>query len=171
MNFLSLFRRFGFTNLEALEAGLTGQECRGEEHDISLVWSIASGKRVVHVDQQEVHYSNSRNSTFEFSWTMRGNHVLKIVAHASPPISATPGFRQYDFFVDGLSFFSFPKVYRLNILGKEAPGHYPTTTLSVAERYTRRSDSNQPDWKLEEPQNEQEVSNLSVYISVIKILL
>ena len=49
---------------------------------------------------------------------MRGNHVLKVVAHASPPISATPGFRQYDFFVDGQSFFTFPKVYRLGL----APG-------------------------------------------------
>lgn len=90
--------RFGFTNLESLDAGLTGQDCRGEEHDISLTWSIASGKRVLHVDQQEVHYSNSRSGIFEFSWTMRGNHVLKVVAHASPPLASTPGFRQYEFF-------------------------------------------------------------------------
>lgn len=148
--------RFGFTNLEALDAGLTGQDCRGEEHDISLVWSIASGKRVVHVDQQEVHYSNSRNSTFEFSWTMRGNHVLKVVAHASAPITATPGFRQYNFFVDGLSFFSFPKVYRLNIPGRDAPSAVPTS-LSYAESSQRRAaGGEQPDWKLEEPQTEQE---------------
>ncbi|KAL3929251.1 MAG: hypothetical protein SGARI_004805, partial [Bacillariaceae sp.] len=46
---------------------------------------------------------------------MRGNHVLKVVAHASPPLSAQPGFRQYDFFVDGQSFFTFPKVFRLGL--------------------------------------------------------
>ena len=62
-----------------------------------------------------MHYSSSRNNVFDFSWTMRGNHVLKVVAHASPPLSAQPGFRQYDFFVDGQSFFTFPKVFRLGL--------------------------------------------------------
>jgi hypothetical protein len=98
-----------------LAAGQTGTDCRGEEHDVTIVWSITSGKRLVLADGQEVHYSNSRNNLFEFSWTMRGNHVLKVVAHASPPLNATPGFRQYDFFVDGQSFFTFPKVFRLGL--------------------------------------------------------
>lgn len=112
--------RFGFTNQEALASGMTGTDCRGEEHDITLVWSLTSGKRLVLADGQEVHYSNSRSSVFEFSWTMRGNHVLKVIAHASPPIGsnkhqrATP-FRQYDFFIDGQSFFNLPKVYRLGL--------------------------------------------------------
>jgi hypothetical protein len=66
-------------------------------------------------DGQEVHYSNSRNNVFEYSWTMKGNHVLKICAHASPPIQVNPGFRQYDFLVDGQTFFSFPKVFRLGL--------------------------------------------------------
>lgn len=88
---------------------------------------------------------------------MRGNHVLKVVAHASAPITATPGFRQYNFFVDGLSFFSFPKVYRLNIPGRDAPSAVPTS-LSYAESSQRRAaGGEQPDWKLEEPQTEQEV--------------
>jgi hypothetical protein len=112
---LFAYRRFGFANPEALANGETGTACRGEEHDVTIVWSITSGKRMIMSDGKEVHYSNSRNNIFEFSWTMRGNHVLKVVAHASPPISATPGFRQYDFFVDGQSFFSFPKVYRLGL--------------------------------------------------------
>mmetsp|Transcript_15354 Transcript_15354/g.22667 ORF Transcript_15354/g.22667 Transcript_15354/m.22667 type:complete len:662 (-) Transcript_15354:223-2208(-) len=107
--------RFGFANPEALANGQTGTACRGEEHDITLVWSITSGKRLVLADGQEVHYSSSRTGKLDFSWTMRGNHVLKIVAHASPPLSATPGFRQYDFFVDGQSFFNFPKVFRLGL--------------------------------------------------------
>eukprot|EP00978_Attheya_sp_CCMP212_P027884 scaffold94607_cov56-Attheya_sp.AAC.10 len=110
-----IFKRFGFANVEALSNGETGTACRGEEHDITLVWSVTSGKRLILADGQEVHYSNSRNALFEFSWTMRGNHVLKVVAHASPPMAAVPGFRQYDFFVDGQSFFSFPKVYRLGL--------------------------------------------------------
>lgn len=56
---------------------------------------------------------------------MRGNHVLKIVAHASPPLSATPNFRQYDFFVDGQTFFSFPKVFRLGLAPNDPRGNGP----------------------------------------------
>lgn len=89
------------------------------EHDVTIVWSITSGKRLVLADGQEVHYSHSRNQVFDFSWTMKGNHVLKVVAHASPPLSAQPGFRQYDFFVDGQSFFTFPKVFRLGLAAND----------------------------------------------------
>lgn len=109
--------RFGFANPDALAAGETGTACRGEEHDITLVWSVTSGKRLILADGQEVHYSNSRSAVIDFSWTMRGNHVLKVVAHATAPMSVDPGFRQYDFFVDGRSFFTFPKVYRLGLTG------------------------------------------------------
>lgn len=111
--------RFGFANPDALAAGETGTACRGEEHDVTLVWSVTSGKRLILCDGQEVHYSNSRSAVIDFSWTMRGNHVLKVVAHATAPMSADPGFRQYDFFVDGRSFFSFPKVYRLGLTGNK----------------------------------------------------
>jgi hypothetical protein len=51
----------------------------------------------------------------DVSWTVKGNHVLKIVAHAAPPMSPTPGFRQYEFLVDGLSFFRFPKIARIGV--------------------------------------------------------
>lgn len=116
--------RFGFTNQDALAAGETGTACRGEEHDITLIWSITSGKRLVLADGQEVHYSNSRSQVFDFSWTMRGNHVLKVIAHVTTPMNAPPNFRQYDFFVDGMSFFSMPKVYRLGLTGAD-PIHEP----------------------------------------------
>ncbi len=109
--------RFGFANPDALAAGETGTACRGEEHDVTMVWSVTSGKRLILADGQEVHYSNSRSAVIDFSWTMRGNHVLKVIAHATAPMSADPGFRQYDFFVDGRSFFTFPKVYRLGLSG------------------------------------------------------
>ena len=115
--------RFGFANPEALEAGATGIACRGEEHDVTMVWSITSGKRLILADGQEVHYSSSRSAVIDFSWTMRGNHVLKVVAHATTPMTVEPGFRQYDFFVDGRSFFSFPKVYRLGLTGGTAGGN------------------------------------------------
>jgi hypothetical protein len=66
-------------------------------------------------DGHELHFSNSRSSMFEYTWTMKGNNVLKVVAHSAAPLSPTPGFRQYDFFINGQSFFYFPKVFRLGL--------------------------------------------------------
>ena len=134
-------RRFGFANPDALANGETGTACRGEEHDVTIIWSLTSGKRLVMVDGQEVHYSNSRNNIFDYSWTMKGNHVLKVVAHASPPLSPTPGFRQYDFFVDGQSFFSFPKVYRLGLAPGDPRGRAPQGGVSMADRSARTNRS------------------------------
>ena len=85
-------RRWGFASNEALSQGQTGIACRGEEHDVTMVWSLTSGKRQITVDGQEVHYSSTRAGIVDFSWTMRGNHILKVVAHANPPLSATPNF-------------------------------------------------------------------------------
>ena len=105
---------------------------------MTLVWSITSGKRLILADGQEVHYSSSRSGVFEHSWTMRGNHVLKVVAHASPPMSPTPGFRQYDFYVDGQTFFSFPKVYRLGLAPND-PRNAPASPARLASNSSRRS--------------------------------
>ena len=138
-------RRFGFANPEALAAGQTGTDCRGEEHDITFVWSLTSGKRLVLADGQEVHYSNSRNGVFDFSWTMKGNNVLKVVAHASPPMSPTPGFRQYDFFVNGQSFFTFPKVFRLGLsTGDPRGAASPMNAARMAESNRRASGAPPP---------------------------
>ncbi|KAL3910014.1 MAG: hypothetical protein SGILL_007858, partial [Bacillariaceae sp.] len=119
-----------------------------KKHDVTIVWSITSGKRLVLADGQEVHYSTSRNNVFDFSWTMRGNHVLKVVAHASPPMSAQPGFRQYDFFVDGQSFFTFPKVFRLGLAPNDPRASAsPRSPPNMADRsrstYNNNQDANQ----------------------------
>ena len=106
--------------------GQTGTACRGEEHDVTVVWSITSGKRQITMDGKEVHYSASRGSILDFSWSVRGNHVLKVIAHASPPLQANPGFRQYDLFIDGQTFFNMPKVYELGIrAGPTSPSAGP----------------------------------------------
>jgi hypothetical protein len=74
------------------------------------------------MDGREIHYSSSRSSVLDFSWSTKGNHVLKVICHAAPPLSATPGFRQYDLLIDGQSFFTMPKVYELGIKGP-IPSH------------------------------------------------
>ena len=94
-----------------------------------VIWSVTSGKRQILMDGREVHYSANRVGILDFSWNTKGNHVLKVTCHAAPPMSATPGFRQYDMFIDGQSFFNMPKVYELGIKGVSAvenrmPGQY-----------------------------------------------
>jgi hypothetical protein len=101
--------RFGFPNLEALEAGKTGPDCRGSEHELSFVWSITSGKKSIVFDNEEVHCSDSRQSLFEFSWSRDNKHVFKIIANA-----VGGGDRQYDFHVDGQSYFDMPKMYEVS---------------------------------------------------------
>lgn len=113
-----IIRRFGFPNQQALAEGRTGTDCRGEEHDVTIVWSITSGKRQISMDGREIHYSTNRASLLDFSWQTKGNHVIKVLCHAAPPLSAQPGFRQYDLLVDGQSFFTMPKVFQLGIKGQ-----------------------------------------------------
>mmetsp|Transcript_15622 Transcript_15622/g.34138 ORF Transcript_15622/g.34138 Transcript_15622/m.34138 type:complete len:465 (+) Transcript_15622:102-1496(+) len=111
---------FGFSNREALENGHTGNEARGEEHSVDLVWSITSGKRLVLADGDEIHFSKGSvtDNKFETSWTIGGGHIVKLTAHAAPPLFPTPGFKQYDLTIDGLSYFSFPKIYELGMKTK-----------------------------------------------------
>jgi hypothetical protein len=146
--------RFGFSNKDAIANGLSGVECRGEEHEIVLVWSLTSGKRLVIADGQEVHFSLGRRTDqrFETCWSMFGGHMFKIVAHAAPPLFNEPGFRQFDFQIDGMSFFSFPQIFQL---GKQsgrrqhrhfaelpglAPRHsaYSTTPTPITPEATER---------------------------------
>ena len=157
---LIIYRRFGFANARALASGLNGTDCRGEEHDVTFVWSISSGKRTIIFDGQEVHFSSSRSGIFDHSWTLKNtNHVLKIVAHATPPMSTTPGFRQYDFFVDGLSFFRFPKVFRLGLNPNDPRAAAAARGHSLAERGKRYSN---PDEiiQAEIPSNPDEVCSM-----------
>jgi len=111
--------RFGFSNSSALAKGMAGNEARGEEHEVNLTWSLTSGKRVVLLDGKEVHFSMGRrgDAKFETSWPMKGGHILKLVAHASPPLRATPEFRQFDLQLDGMSFFSMPQIFELGVHG------------------------------------------------------
>ena len=110
-------RRFGFPNRAALAEGRSGTDCRGEEHEVVIIWSVTSGKRQILMDGKEIHYSATRTGVIDHSWSSKGNHVMKVVCHAAPPMSANPGFRQYDLFIDGQSFFNMPKVYELGVRG------------------------------------------------------
>lgn len=109
--------RFGIANPESIEAGKTGVECRGREHEVTLVWSLTSGKRLVLADQKEVHFSQGRRTEGKFStsWQMQGNNVLTINAHAAPPLKQKAGWKQFDLLINGRSFGSLPRIYELGL--------------------------------------------------------
>ena len=109
--------RFGFSNRDAIERGLTGTDCRGAEHEVVFVWSLTSGKQLILADGHEVHWSKSpkHKGKFEFTWNMNGNHEMKVVAHASlfSRRKNAENSDQFDLLIDGLSFWNMPKMFEL----------------------------------------------------------
>ena len=125
--------------MKALEEGRTGTDCRGEEHEVIIVWSITSGKRQIIMDGREIHFSSNRVGIIDFSWNAKGNHVFKTICNATPPLSPQPGYRQYDLLIDGQTFFRMPKVFELGIKGISAldnrvPGQYNNSYDEVSPR-------------------------------------
>eukprot|EP00984_Skeletonema_dohrnii_P002740 scaffold949_cov160-Skeletonema_dohrnii-CCMP3373.AAC.6 len=108
--------RFGFASNDKI----TGAPCpnKVEEHDVVLLWSpMISGRAIINCNGQEVYNSVMRgvNMIVDVSWNMRGDHVLRIVAHASTASSKISGCRQYELFVDGVSYFNFLTVDQLKV--------------------------------------------------------
>jgi len=150
--------RFGLANPEALAEGKTGAACRGIEHDITLVWSVNSGKVLIIADGKEVHFSKSKHysntSVFEHSWetaemNKKGkNHKYRILVHASTSLmDAKPGLRQYDLFVDGRSYYKFHWVSRLGSSRSAAVDRQvrsPRENHDTAEAGSRRKTSEEP---------------------------
>jgi hypothetical protein len=153
--------RYGFANPTAISNGATSVDCRGSEHEITLVWSITSGKKLVVHDSQEVHYSQGRRAEgkFQFCWKAR-DHVFTVIAHAAPPLGKAKGqWKQFDLLIDGRSFDALPRIYQLgpNVKVNSAHrrsarvgsyGHGGTGTHAHAQafaaprsNYDRRSDS------------------------------
>ena len=132
-------RRFGYVNVDALNAGETGPAARGEEHELVLIWSLSSGKRQLLMDGKEIHFSMKRNMNMDFSFQWRGGCLMKVVAHAAKPLQQLPGFRQYEFQVNGQSFFEMPRVFELGLAvvshGDHVAEHYSTRTFHQGHDY------------------------------------
>lgn len=113
--------RFGFTDQKALAAGKTGALCRGQEHEVTLIWSVTSGKRVVLFNKQEVHFSTSHNSQFKCSWMIQRNkspnpiHIqIDALLHPSHITH-----KQYNLLIDDQSIFDYPKFDELGLPYRE----------------------------------------------------
>lgn len=109
---LSTSRNFGFTNLSFIREGKENRNCRGEEHEIQLVWSVHSGKTRVYWNGTNISHYFRQDQIFEevnFSWQARSGETFNIVALEKSPAEGP----QYDLLVDGKSFFSFPRISQL----------------------------------------------------------
>jgi len=104
---------FGFSNVSAIEQGLKGRNCRGEEHVVELLWSLRSGKTRILWNQTDIsNYfvdKKQRDDMVHFTWKTPAGETLQIVAHADE----LKGQAQYELLVDGVSFSHFPTVAEL----------------------------------------------------------
>jgi hypothetical protein len=138
--------KFGFSDCDSIAKGMSGMNCRGEEHEVVLVWSLTSGKQLVLADGHEVHFASARLSDkFETSWTMKGGHMIKLIAYAAPPLFPTTGFRQFDLLIDGLSYWDMPKIFQLGkpktmnaMRARSSPMSYSNYTVSADEPHFGR---------------------------------
>jgi len=127
--------RWGIVNEDTLASDATGVQCRGYEHEVALTWSLTSGKRLVLLDGEEVHYSTGRRTEgkFQYSWTSSGlgNHVFTVIAFAVTPIMSTPSFKQFDFLINGQSYSDFHDINELGAPKDHTKNHIidvPTNT-------------------------------------------
>ena len=125
--------KFGFANRDALSEGLTGAACRGSEHEVVLVLSLASGKRHVLLDGREVHFSQAEkmsNRGFDFPFSIRIPSVGAVQARLLT--DSQPGSQPYNFYINGMSYFHFSKIYELG-----------TPTMRVGQLTEQRSYASQ----------------------------
>lgn len=86
-----------------------------EEHEITIVWSVFSGKLVISINGREVQFvcGKPMESKFESSWDYRG-HLMKVTADLSLKLLHDDDSFQFDLFVNGLSFWKMQHIYELD---------------------------------------------------------
>lgn len=112
--------KFGYTNMTAIYDGLVGHDCRGEEHEVSIMWSLSSGKQSIEYDGKVifVNVCDMTDGKMTHSWYDKEGHYMKVIIHSlSTSLKQTQDaeWRQYDLLVDGISYFCAPKIYQIGV--------------------------------------------------------
>jgi hypothetical protein len=93
-----------------------------EEHEITLIWSMISGKRFVLLDGKQRHFSQGMMGMmekFHRKWNWNGLKI-EIIAHASRPIRRVDHrWVQYDMKINDTSFRFLPAMDRVCINGHQ----------------------------------------------------
>ncbi len=98
--------------MTSLKEGKKGRDCRGEEHQIELVWSVHSGKTRVFWNGINISHYFREEQLFEevnLSWEARSGERFQIIAFEKPREYCS----QYDLHIDGTSFFRLPEPSQL----------------------------------------------------------
>eukprot|EP00557_Chaetoceros_sp_GSL56_P003192 CAMPEP_0176496510 /NCGR_PEP_ID=MMETSP0200_2-20121128/11231_1 /TAXON_ID=947934 /ORGANISM="Chaetoceros sp., Strain GSL56" /LENGTH=624 /DNA_ID=CAMNT_0017894465 /DNA_START=104 /DNA_END=1978 /DNA_ORIENTATION=- len=119
--------RFGFAHIPSVLDNKTGVACRGLEMEIHLVWSVASGKHILYLNNVMVHQTYPASSSsyamvpaqrFEHSMyvpeeMLPGGHVIHITAWALGFGSHSSPENQFVLLFDGQSYREFYPIYML----------------------------------------------------------
>ena len=128
--------KFGFANLQSVDQGVTGAQCRGSEHEVTFLWSLASGKRQLFLDGKDVHYSESGMNgwTSDRAWQhsfplreMSSGRTYKIHFISQPVNKDIPDMKAFDLRINGVSYFSFNEIWKLGtpaMVSREGPRAY-----------------------------------------------
>lgn len=120
--------KFGYTNMPAVYDGFVGQDCRGAEHEVSVSWSLSSGKQTIMYDDEVVYFNvcDMSNGKMTYSWHDKTGHYLKVIVHSlSTSLKQTQDahWKQYDLLIDGVSYFRAPQIYQLGVFKKNTGGY------------------------------------------------
>jgi hypothetical protein len=138
--------KFGFANPSA-PTGSTGAACRGSEHEVVFIWSLASGKRQLLLDGKDVHYSESGQNgwtsdrAWQHSFPLHDTalrQTLKVHFISQPVNKDIPDSRPFDLRVGGISYFSFNQIFQLGTAAMTTRGgnhqhHDPDRDMMTAE--------------------------------------
>ena len=163
--------RFGYANNVAISQG-TGVDCRGEEHDIVVFWSITGGKRSISMNGNEIQYEVGKRSNatrradiLEAAWRL-GGHVYQLKFYAFKPSAGSPEkrspkWKQYSLFIDGKSYFDLPQIFDLGGRTGSSPAYPAPSPPTVVRRSNELSNSMISDFSSSQqlPDESQDVKN------------
>lgn len=95
----------------------TGACCRGKEYKVTLELSVASGKRRVLIDNQEIFFAVGRRTEgqFHLAWSHDGNE-FSVVSYTLPPSTHEKvkfNLKRDELKVNEIKFDMLPKIYEL----------------------------------------------------------
>lgn len=119
---------------------------------MTLMWSVSSGKRRLLSNGRQILMEVHRGKMFEHTWVNERGNTLKIMAHATEPISHHMGSRQYDLWIDGISYFTLPKLYEVGLRGTVVDHRIPGLVIPISPSVRGSFEAD-----LKGPRSEQEV--------------
>jgi len=125
--------RWGFAHIPSIESGKTDVECRGKEMELTLIWSVTSGRHEMYLNNKLIHVDPSHGhliveKQFEHTFyvseaVLKGNHIIKVAAYALG-IGSHSGRNQFSMSFDGQEYNNFWPMYDLGSESMKAQYRY-----------------------------------------------